>query len=254
MPRITGELPLARLAADPEIVALDADVALVCPPSGGCDGAIADPDGALAPLGRDDVLAAIRIDPARIGVLTADHRLVAIAAGVERELSPAAADPRAAGPGRVLFTELTGDGIDPSTTGRIVLLDLVRGTRRVITDHPMDSAPFAVPRSDDVVFVSSRTGLASLWLARPGRPARQLTNIGRRRVDASFVPVPGRELAWVPGTRTAIYTARYDAPVLWSVDVDTGSARRIGPGRWPRAVGGRVLAIDPTGAAREVGP
>lgn len=251
---------LARVAATPGVVALDGDVALVCPvvgagtdsgTSGGCDAAIVDPAGALRGLGRDDLAAAVRIDPDRIVVLTVDHRLVILGgAGGERELSARAADPRAAGPGRVVFTELRGDGIgiDPATTGRLVVMDLDRGTRRVVTDHPMDSAPFAVPGSDDVVFVSARTGLASVWLAQPGRPPRQLTNVGRRRVDAEFVPVPGRELAWLPGTRIAIFTAHYGAPALWALDIDTGRASRLGPGRLPRAQGAGVIAVDAGGA------
>jgi hypothetical protein len=256
---------LARVATDAGLASLDGDVAVVCPGGGamgtdavgdlGCDAAIVDADGAMRRLGREDVVSAVRVDASRLAVIGADRRLVMIddVGGGERELAARAADVRSAGPGRVVFTELRGDAIDPATTGRIVVLDVARGTRRVVTDHPMDSAPFAVPGSDDVVFVSSRTGLASVWIASPGQRARQVTNVGRSRVDAAFVPVPGRELAWLPGTRTAVFTARYaDGPVLWTLDVDTGAAARLGPGRLPRVIGGAVVAIDGDGAGGRV--
>lgn len=154
--------------------------------------------------------------------------------GVERELARDVADPRfetSDGRRRVVFTQLPpGRDVAPDTTGHLVVLDLDRGTRRTVTDHPLDSSPFLVPGSDDVLFVSGRTGIASLYLARPGRPPRQLTNVGMRRLDpATFIPVPGRELEWIPGTRTAIFIARYGGEATrWQIDVDTGAAIRLG--------------------------
>jgi hypothetical protein len=153
--------------------------------------------------------------------------------GVERELARDVADPRfetSDGRRRVVFTQLPpGRDIAPDTTGHLVVLDLDRGTRRTVSDHPLDSSPFIVPGSDDVLFVSGRTGIASLYLARPGRAPRQLTNVGMRRLDpATFVPVPGRELEWIPGTRTAIFVARYGGEASrWQLDVDTGVAERL---------------------------
>jgi hypothetical protein len=80
-----------------------------------------------------------------------------------------------------------------------------------------------------VLFVSGRTGVASLWLARPGQPARQLTNVGAREVGPGFVPVPGRELVWLDG-QTAVYTATYDGiATRWTLDVETGAAREVTP-------------------------
>jgi hypothetical protein len=248
---------LVRVAAAPGLASLDGDVAVVCPVDAapvasdavgdaGCDVAIVDATGGLRRLGRGDVVSAARVTAGRVALIGADARLVMIDddGGSERVLAARAADVRAAGPGRVVFTELRGDGIDPTTTGRLVVLDVVRGTRRVVTDHPMDSAPFAVPGSDDVMFVSARTGLASVWLASPGQRARQITNRGATRVGPGFVPVPGRELAWVPGTRTAVFTARYGGDAtLWSLELDTGAARELGAGRWPRVVDGVVRSV-----------
>ena len=180
------------------------------------------------------LLVAACVDEPADAPATADRRLTLRGAdGVEREIARDVADPRfetSDGRRRVVFTQLPpGADITPETTGHLVLLDLDRGTRRTISDHPLDSSPFIVPGSDDVVFVSGRTGIASLYLARPGKPPRQLTNVGMRRLDpATFVPVPGRELEWVPGTRTAIFVARYGGEATrWSIDVDTGAAEQL---------------------------
>lgn len=240
MRRVLLALTLAGCAAGDDGVsrhaAALAEVELACDeapaPSDSAD-AIPDCDATLGgePLGRGGLLSAQRLDAGRLLLLRRDLRLVVRdAAGREREIAAAVADPRVAEDGRVVFTELPAGTTElvPGTTGRIVLVDLARGTRRVVTDDPAASAPFAVPGGDDVLYVSARTGVASLYLSVPGHPARQLTNVGAQRVDAGFVPVPGRELVWLPGTRTAVYTARYGGrSERWSIDVDSGHAVRV---------------------------
>ncbi|MBZ0232639.1 MAG: hypothetical protein K8M05_09950, partial [Deltaproteobacteria bacterium] len=190
------------------------------------------------------------LDGDRTIALTRDRDLVLAApSGEPRVLATHAADPRVAPDRRaVAFTALRGDELSPATTGRLVVLDLDRGTRRVVTDHPMDSAPFFRPGSDDLLFVSARTGVASLWLARPGDRPRQLTNVGARTVDASFVPVPGRDLAWLDA-RVAVFTATYDGvATLWAIDVNAARAASLGPGRWPQRHGDAIVAVSPAGA------
>ena len=89
----------------------------------------------------------------------------------------------------------------------------------------------------------ARTGLAALYLATPGQAPRQLTNVGRRAVDAGFVPVPGRELAWLD-PHHAIYTATYDGVArLWALELAGGAAIDLGPGRRPRATSAGVEVI-----------
>lgn len=268
-PRSAGELGEAALAAvarRAEVVAIDGDVALVCseaaPASDSddavpdCDAARIGADGGLTELGRGGLLAAGRLDEQRLVLLTRERSLRLRTGEVETVLARGVADPRLAPDRRaVVFTQLPPGAttIEPSTTGRLVLLDLDRGTRRVVTEHPLDSSPFVRPGSDDVLFVSGRTGVASLWLARPGQPARQLTNVGASEVGAGFVPVPGRELAWLDG-RTAVYAASYHgASTLWALDVDSGKAAPLMPGRWPRRAGDGVLAVGPAGDVARLG-
>jgi hypothetical protein len=152
-----------------------------------------------------------------------DHALVVGGNTVARDV----ADPRVAADGRIVFTQLPpGRDVAPDTVGKLVVLDLARGTRRIAVDDPHASSPFIVPGSDEVLYVSSRTGLASLYLARPGRSPRQLTNVGMRRVQPGFVPVPGRELEWQG--RTAVFTARYSGvESRWSLDLDTGAVEAL---------------------------
>jgi hypothetical protein len=255
-PTLAGDA-LVALAARADVAALDGDVALLCAPSAAasdaetpsCDAAWVGAAGTLSRWGRGDLLAAARLDGNRIIALTRDRNLVLAAPGAEeRVLATHVADPRVAPDRRaVVFTELTGEEISPATTGRLVVLDLDRGTRKVVTDHPMDSSPFLRPGSDDVLFVSARTGIASLWLARPGARPRQLTNVGARTVDGSFVPVPGRELVWLDA-RIAVFTATYDGvSTLWALDVDRGRAAPLGPGRWPQLHADSVVAVSPAG-------
>lgn len=240
------------LAANPSIATINDDVALACAsaPAGTdasaprCDAVVIGADGARAPLGRDDLLAAARLDATRLVLMTAGGELRVRAGGVEQVLARDARDPRVAPDRRLIaFTQYPAGGGPGGAPGRLVALDLDRGARWVIADDPLASSPFPIPGGDQVLYVSARTGLAALYVAEPGLAPRQLTNRGRRAVDAAFVPVPGRELAWLDASH-AVYTATYDGVArLWAVDVATGAARELGPGRRPRAVAGGVEAV-----------
>ena len=242
----------AALAADPSIAAVDGDVALACAaaPAGTdaiaprCDAVVVSADGARAALGRADLLAAARLDAARLVLLTAGGELRVRAGDAEQVLARDARDPRVAPDRRVIaFTQYPPGGGPGAAPGRLVALDLARGARWVIADDPLASSPFPVPGGGQVLYVSARTGLAALYVAEPGFAPRQLTNVGRRVVDDAFVPVPGRELAWLDASH-AIYTATYAGEArLWALDVATGAARDLGPGRRPRAVAGGVEAV-----------
>ena len=68
-----------------------------------------------------------------------------------------------------------------------------------------DEMPIALP-DGRVAFVSGRTGLASLWVIDLATQSlQQLTNVGRTRVDAEFVPPPVRDV------RVDAFAIRYDA-------------------------------------------
>lgn len=244
---------LARAAEVPGLQTLHRDVGLRCDPVATsdvdvprCEALRIDERGTEA-LPLNDVVAAARLDADRILTLGSTLELALDDGRGGREvLARGAIDPRVAGDGRrVLYTQLSGapDAYVPGMLGALVVHDTVDGTVRVVSDHPLDSQPFAIPGGDEVLFVSGRTALASLWRAVPGAPAVQVTNVGRTTVDADFVPVPGRELVWLPGTRTAVFTAHYGTPTLWALDVDSGRAWEVGPGRLPAPAEGGVIAV-----------
>jgi hypothetical protein len=250
-PHTADEATLRSAMGVPDLVLLHHDVALLCAPAPGhgapCEAGRLDAEG-LTSRGLGELAAAWSFDERRLLTLAPDLTL-ALQDGAERRvLARGALDPRPADDGRrVLYVQLEGEPqhFHPGDRGQLVVLDVESGARRLVTDDPLDSSPWLVPHSEDVLFTSARTGLASLWLATASGEVRQLTNVGLAEVGPDFVPVPSRELVWLPGTRTAVYSAHYGTHTLWSLDVDTGEALPLGPGRLPalHAQGG-VLAVS----------
>lgn len=229
------------------LASLHRDLALLCgssprPSDAGsaqpdCEAALVENDGKVRAFNRKGLYAAQRLPRERMLLLERNLSLILREpSGSERLVAASVAEPRVSEDGsRVVFTQYppgTG-GLAPGLAGKLVGMDIGSGTSRIITEDPSASSPFPVPGTDEVIFLSARTGLASIWMAAPGKPDRQLTNIGKTTVDGDFTPVYGRELIWIPGFRRAVYTAHYESHTLWVLDVDTGKARKLGPGRLP---------------------
>ena len=109
----------------------------------------------------------------------------------------------------------------------IELLDRRDGAllRRLVAGEGVNNAPLFTPDGKALLFVSSRTGLSSLFrVGVDGQGERQLTNGGKTAVDQAYVPPPERTLE-----------RRFDAGLLhfqsgldrWQLDPATGSARRL---------------------------
>jgi hypothetical protein len=196
--------------------------------------------GAVMSLGRNGLLAAQSLPRDRMLLLSRDLTLfLRDAVGREIVIATSVAEPRASDDGlQVIFTQFPPGShrLEPGLPGKLTGMYLADRRTRVITEDATASSPYPVPGSDEVVFLSARTGLASIWLASPGKPDRQLTNVGKSTVDVHFIPVYGREWVWLPGGRKAIYTAFYGDHHLWELDIDSGKARRLGPGRLPTLV------------------
>jgi hypothetical protein len=60
------------------------------------------------------------------------------------------------------------------------------------------------------------------------------------------VPVPTRDLVWLPGTHTAIFGAHYDVDDVWKIDVDSGVTERLGPGTMPQLTAGGAVLVETT--------
>ncbi|UQA59016.1 TolB family protein [Polyangium aurulentum] len=203
--------------------------------------------GSVRAIGISGVRAARRLSGDRLLLQKPNLDLVVRSpSGEESVIASAALTPTVAPEGeRIAFVQYPEGTTEPGlgVPTRLVMHDIATGERRVITEDPSAYAPYIVPGTGDVLFVSARTGLASLWLAPEGKPEVQLTNVGLTRMGKGFVPVPLDQLIWLPGSRQAVYTAHYGDDVLWKIDVDTGEAEVLGPGRFPNLTeGGRVLA------------
>jgi hypothetical protein len=155
-------------------------------------------------------------------VRAADGSERTLATDVKGEVVPAPA-------GALLFTTVGGVG------NSAVMLTDASGALHVIADSDgVDDRPSISDDGVTVVFVSGRTGIASLWRTTlDGAPAVQLTNkdivagIERDGPPEGFVPPPvmADRLEWV-----STDVVRYDAGdgEFWRVDVRTGAASREG--------------------------
>jgi hypothetical protein len=252
-------MALRRIGAVRGLAALHRDLALLCQESSipsdissalpNCELSMVDPNGNLHRLGRQDLLAAQRLPGNRSLLWTRDLKLmVRDSNGMEVIHGEAVAVPRVSEEGwHVVYTQFA-KGITqlvPGMVGVLKIQHLGSGKTATVTADPTASSPFPVPGSLDVLFLSVRTGLASIWLASPGKPDRQITNIDQLQVGPQFIPVYGQEKVWIPGTQKLIYTASYESKALWSLDVATGKTQRLGKGRLPQlAADGSIIALD----------
>lgn len=133
----------------------------------------------------------------------------------------------------LLFTQVADEEAEGESA--IAITDLT-GARRVLADGTgVDDRPALSPDGRTVVFISGRTGIASLWrTSLDGEEAVQVTNRGletlvRTEEDesdpAGFVPPPVSHdrLEWVDADHI-----RYDAGggTFWQVDVRSGVAQQ----------------------------
>lgn len=214
-------------------------------------------DGGVAALELGE-LAIRRVLPAsggRFVALLADERLVLTDRDgvIERELAAWASDPWISDDGaRVVWVGLP-EGVDAWDFGVPTVIAeqaLDAATRTVIVDDDQASAPRPIPGSRDVLFVSTSTGLASFWVASPGRAPVQITNAGLDEVVPGFVPVLTRQLAWAGGVLFYGVAEEDGSSRVWRLDVGAREATEVGPGEWPRVTSsGSVLALLPRGAS-----
>lgn len=152
--------------------------------------------------------------------------------GAEKTLATQVKGEVSAAPGqRLLFTR---EGLYEFNGESQVALVGEDGQTVVLADaEGVDDRPAVSPDGKTVVFVSGRTGIASLWVTDlAGAPAVQLTNRSLvQSEDGSepkgFVPVPvmADALTWQSND-----VVRFDAGggELWTVNVKTGAAARVG--------------------------
>jgi len=253
VPPVADPVVMERAAAAPGFALLHRDLALTCEPSPsdllvGCAlhrWTAAGPE----PVDVGPLFAAYRLDDTTTVAVDDELRLLRIDdTGDATVLARGVMDLRVGDDGqRVTYAQLDGEPAQliPGTPATWMVHDLTTDTRRPLSDDPRDVAPFPMPGSHDLLYVSTRSSVASLWVRPAEGPPRQITNVGLTEVGPGFVPVPGRELVWLPDGVTAVFSAHYGDKDLWAVDVSSGQALRLGPGRSPHfTADGDLVAID----------
>jgi hypothetical protein len=224
----------------------------------------------LTPLALPPSLALARAMPAsgrRLVLLLADGRLVLTNASgdVERELAAWASDPWISDDGeRVAWIGLP-DGATEWDFGvpTVVATQLLsESARTVLAEDDLASSPRPVPASSDVLYVSAQSGVTAFWIAGPGRPPEQLSNVGLDDLDEDFAPTAETQIAW--GFTGLFFSAlgegtgegepdglveETEVDEVWRLDLAAGEVHEVGPGAWPRLRDdGTVLALQPAGS------
>ena len=123
----------------------------------------------------------------------------------------------------ILFEKVPdGRNVHYPETLHLARLDLKSGKEELLTDGKFDDVrPEFHPSGKWILFVSGgRTGLASFWQldATGGKPV-QLTNLGRRYVDETFVPTPYRQTIWSTDGRWFLYDFKNgDVQQIWGLE------------------------------------
>ncbi len=254
---VIAEAGYCSTVAQPGLTYWDRDVLTTCPDS------IALDEGAPCTVAElvgtttravdvADVRLALRARSGLVVLKTNGALVLRTTSGTESTLTAWAAEPSVAADGvRVAFLTVAegaavpSDGVvEPGTPLRLVLYDLRDSVVRTIAEDADASSPFVVPNSDDVVYVSSRSGLASIWRGN-GEYEIQITNVGLESGDQGVLPTFGNHVVWVPGTRTLAFEVQTTESTIWQYDVALGTIEALGPGAWPQiAPDGTVLAAS----------
>jgi Tol biopolymer transport system component len=125
----------------------------------------------------------------------------------------------------VLFEKVpAGRNLHLPETLHLATLDLATGKVDLLTDGRFDDVrPEFHPLGKWVLFVSGgRSGLASFWRIWPddGEP-EQVTNLGLKRVDESFVPTPYQKTLWSADGRWFVYDFKSgEVRQVWGLEFD----------------------------------
>lgn len=208
--------------------------------------------GALEPAGIADpgepVLRALGLARGYAALSLASGRLVlAQPDGALRTLAPQAADPGASEDGE----QLAWIEPDASVEGawelgmptRVMMLGALEGEPVLVARDEAASSPRPVPGGDEVLWVSTASGVASFVVAAPGAPPDVLTNAGATEVGQDFVPVADARAAWSGGRLVyAADDAETGRSEILALDPIRGEVITIGPGDWPHPDGDTFLA------------
>jgi WD40 repeat protein len=125
----------------------------------------------------------------------------------------------------VVFEKVpAGRNLHLPETLHLAKLDVATGKVDLLTDGRFDDVrPEFDPSGKWVLFVSGgRSGFASFWKIPPddGEP-EQVTNLGLKRVDESFVPTPYQKTLWSADGRWFVYDFKSgEVRQVWGLEFD----------------------------------
>ena len=167
-------------------------------------------------------------------------------------IAPLAADPSLSSAGdRLVFLSAPAGATEWELGGTMLIQSYSVRTRRLttVTEDGLGSSPHAIPGSDDVLFVSTRTDVAAIFRVTPGGQAMQLTNEGMTGVEQGFVPPLTEQAVWTPDGLFYAFSSDTGSSMVLHLDVRDGSVEEVGPGFWPRLdEQDDILALAPAGS------
>lgn len=217
----------------------------------GCTVYTVDGNGGMVPTSITGARTAQALGDGRFVVWGWDGRLsIRTASGGSTEIAPLALDPwvdAASGKIAYIAPAAGAETLDPGDDREVMLYDVPSGASQSLIADATASAPVPIPGTSDVLYVSSAAGVASIVRVTPSESIT-LTNRDATAVEQEFVPVYGRQLLFTEGASRIVFTAEYETDVLWTLNLTTGDAEILGPGRYP-AFGsdGSVLAASGSG-------
>lgn len=128
--------------------------------------------------------------------------------------------------GRTVVFEKAPDGrnLHLPETLYLAKLDVATGKVDLLTDGAFDDVrPEFHPGGKWILFVSGeRSGLASFWkISVEGGKPEQVTNVGLKQLDETFVPTPYQQTIWSADGRWFIYDfKRDDTRQIWGLEFD----------------------------------
>lgn len=188
--------------------------------------------------------------PSALFVLTDEGQLLRLSGSEVEVISPLARDPSLASSGdRVVFLA-PPEGVtewDIDTPALIQSYTIRNRQVSTVTQDEFAFAPYAVPRSSDVIFSSTRTGVAAIFRVSPGGEPTQLTNVGMTTLEQESVPPLTNQTLWADDGVYFAYMSDTNQSILLHLNIDTGVVRDVGPGFWPRLdANSDILALAPS--------
>lgn len=217
----------------------------------GCTVYTVDANGGMVPTEITGARSAQALTDGRFVVWGWDGSLsIRDARGSSTEVAPLALDPWVdAASGKIAFIgPVAGaESLEPGDDREVILYDIPSGASQALITDASAAGPVPIPGTEDVLYVSSAAGVASIVRVTPTETLT-LTNRDATGVEQEFVPVYGRQLLFTEGATGIVFTAEYESDVLWTLNLTTGEAVELGPGRFP-AFGsdGSVLAAAGSG-------